>query len=311
MGGGCTVNAATGIYSRVVLTVTAGSGIELISEDLGESVRVERPDDLPLTGPLGLIGRAVAAFPPEGGIRIRTLNQAPPGSGLGASSALLVALLKGLFEVRRKDVSKRQIVDIAAEIETAAIGVPVGKQDYIAGVYGGVSLMDFGYSGFKRETISDDSLFRTFIEESLILSYTGECRFSGMNNWEMTKGYIEDAEGVRRRLHKIRDLALEAKRSILAGRFSDLSGLVKREWRLRRALAAGVSTDAIEEITTAAGKAGALASKVCGAGGGGCMITLAPPGRRSDVESAIVEAGGSLMPFKIDTEGLKCGQTDH
>jgi D-glycero-alpha-D-manno-heptose-7-phosphate kinase len=304
MDGGYTVNLAISLNSRVILRELGQSGIRIISEDLEESVESPSPEGLSIDGRLGLIARAVRAIPPTTGVEIVTRNGAPAGSGLGASSALLVALLKGLLELRSDKNDPRNIIDLAVNIETTAIGVPAGKQDHIAAVYGGVSLIDFGYRDFVRHTVSEEHTTHERLEEMIVLSYTGEGRFSGMNNWEITKGFIDNVGGIREKLLRIRDVAREVGRAVLSGEWDNLGPLVAQEWRLRRMLAPGVSTPRIESIMAAASAAGALASKICGAGGGGCMITLVASPRRHAVEKAIVDAGGEIIPFKIDQKGL-------
>ena len=305
MEGGHTVNLAITLSSRVILRELDGSAICIISEDLKESVEASKPGGLPLDGPLGLVGRAVRAVPPKTGLEIVTRNEAPAGSGLGASSALLVALLEGLLELRSEKEDPRNIIDLAVNIETAAIGVPAGKQDHIASVYGGISLIDFGYRHFVRQTVSEGYAAHERLEEMIVLSYTGEGRFSGMNNWEITKGFIDNVGGIRDNLLQIRDVARQVGRTVLSGAWGDLGPLVAQEWRLRRMLAPGVSTPRIESIMAAATAAGSLASKICGAGGGGCMMTLVAPPRRNAVERAVIDAGGEVIPFKIDRMGLR------
>ncbi len=310
MDGGCTVNVAITVNSRVKMITRGDKRIRIVSEDLGEVVEISDRSELQVDGPLGLVCRAVRALPPESGVKIFTHNLAPAGSGLGASSALLVALLRGLLELRQESADLRMIVDLAAEIETAAIGVPAGKQDYIAALFGGISLIDFGYRGFARSAVSDESTRFDDLERRLVLSFTGEGRFSGMNNWEITKKYIDDEGEVRNTLIRIRDVAREVKRVVAAGLWDDLPELVDQEWTLRRSLAPGVTTDRIDAIMAAARSRGALANKICGAGGGGCMITLTPPERRSAVEDAIARAGGQVLEYKIDRQGLSVTRQD-
>ncbi|MEJ2716105.1 MAG: hypothetical protein P8182_03055 [Deltaproteobacteria bacterium] len=304
MDGGCTVNIAISVQSRVRLRSSDEAGIRIVSKDLGLQVDAADPAGLPVDGPLGLICRAVRALPPPGPFEIETKNQAPAGSGLGASSALLIALLVGLLKLRREEMSPTRIIDLAGNLETAAIGVPTGQQDYIAAFYGGISFLDFGYEGFTRETAPDAESLRDRLEKMVVLAHTGEGRFSGINNWEVTQAFIADRDLVRGKLLGIRDVARRVAEVMNAGKLEDLFEPVDEEWQLRRTLAPGVSTPKIESIMTAARHAGAGANKICGAGGGGCMITLVPPAKRSAVEQAIVHAGGEPIPFRISPTGV-------
>ncbi len=307
MDGGCTVNAAVTVSSRVRLTCPAAAGVRVFSEDMGESVHAETPEDLPVDGPLGLLCRAIRALPPGCPAEISTRNKAPVGSGLGASSALLVALLKGLTTLRKEQMSPETLIDLAASIETATIGVPAGKQDYVGALYGGISRIDFGYRGYERRTFPGQEELCDSLEAMMVLSYTGEGRASGMNNWEVTKAFIDNRDGVRAKLLQIRDIAREMAESLWSKNLDQVPTLLDNEWNIRRTLAPGVSTARIEAIMSSARRAGARASKICGAGGGGCLITLTTPERRADVERAVVAAGGELLQFRIARIGAAVG----
>ena len=305
MDGGFTVNVAVTIQSTVVLRPRLETEVRIVSEDLDTFVEASDVTELPVGGTLGLIGRAVRAFPPEAGIEVITRNEAPAGSGLGASSALLVALLAGLHSLRNETPSGETTVEVAANIEAAEIGVPTGTQDHLAAFYGGVSAIEFGYSGFRRTPCCTGSAARQRLEEMMILSYTGSGRFSGMNNWDVTKAFIDGHSGVRKKLLEIRDIARELGSALLSNCWEDVPALVDREWTVRRSLAPGISNAAIDRIMDAARGQGALASKICGAGGGGCMITFTTPERRNAVESAISEAGGQVLEFRIAIRGVQ------
>lgn len=304
MGGGCTLNAAVTVYSAATFVTTGARGVRVISEDLGVSIHSDCPDLLSTVGPLGMLARAVQVLQPPVPVEIRTRNEAPAGSGLGASSALLVAFLHGLALLGGETLGSEALVNLAADIETAAIGVPAGKQDYLASVFGGVSLLAFGCGGFSRSKDTRYTETAGALNDRLIVSYTGESRFSGANNWDIVKSYIDDAPGVRSALRGIRDLAVEAGVALREGRVDDFSDAVNREWMLRRSLAPGISTPMTDRLIARARDAGALASKICGAGGGGCLATLAPPERKRDVARALSEEGAAILDCVIAEEGL-------
>jgi len=305
MEGGCTVNAALTMSSHVTMKSLGRRGVKIVSDDLGQTLEAPEPSELPLEGPLGLVARAVRCLPPPEGVEIRTRNEAPKGSGLGASSSLVVAVLKGLLKLRDQDEPPEKLIRLAVNVETANLGVPAGSQDHIAAVFGGISLIDFSVEGFSRRSVPLDSGLIEALEERVVLSYTGEGRFSGMNNWEITKRYIDGQKEVRETLVSIRDLARAMGDALLAGDFDAVPHLLSREWNLRRSLAPGISTPRIEAIMAAAQVAGAQGSKICGAGGGGCMVTMVPSRRRAQVQRAIEAAGGQVIQAGIDRQGLR------
>jgi D-glycero-alpha-D-manno-heptose-7-phosphate kinase len=304
MNGGCTVNVGITVSSSVRLGTREDRGIRIISRDLGATVEAPEPDLLPTHGPLGLIARTVRAFTWETGLEIVTHNEAPAGSGLGASSALLIALVGGLLKLRSEEIGPEKTIDLAAHIETAAIEVPTGKQDHIAAYFGGISAIEFDYRGFCRTERCGTPGERARLQDMMILSHTGEGRFSGMNNWEVTKGFIDKQTEAREKLLAIRDVARELSRALEQNQWDEIPRLMNQEWKVRRSLAPGISTSRIDKIIAAATAAGALANKVCGAGGGGCMVTLTPVHKRAAVERAISDTGGRILAYEIDIRGL-------
>lgn len=303
MDGGFTVNASISVMSKVALRLLDDPVIIIESTDLGSSAVLQLNQDLDTQGPLALIIKALKAFPPECGLHITTENEAPPGSGLGASSALIVSLVLGLAKIKQYSWSNTQIIHYAADVETSLIGVPAGKQDHIAALYGGVSFLNFGYTGFIHSKCNRPEHAKKALEEMIILSYTGEGRFSGMNNWDITRSVIEKTGDIKAKLLEIREVAKRLARAVDAGAWIEVAGLIDQEWKIRRSLAPGVSTPVVDAIMNAAKTSGALASKICGAGGGGCMITMVEPQDRSRIEAAISEAGGTVIPFSIVEAG--------
>lgn len=310
MDGGFTVNVAVNVPSKVILTTNDDSVFSLCSEDLGRSFECNCLDNLPMKGPVGLLGLTLKQFPPPKGLSVTTNNTAPAGSGLGASSALTIALICGLLKIRGQHLSFAEIVGVAADIETALLGVPAGKQDHIAALYGGLSLISFGIDGYRRTGFDSADLNLDTLRDMMVLSYTGAGRFSGMNNWEITKKFIDGDQETRSKLLEIKRITIDISKVIETSNWGALGALVNQEWIVRRSLAAGVSNPTIDSMISAASHAGAIASKVCGAGGGGCMISLAPPSSRSAVEEALSNQGATIMDYDFDFMGAKIIELD-
>ncbi len=306
MEGGCTINLAINVWSRASIRIIEGEGITLKSRDMDECIRATSLDSLKDTGALSLLVKAVKAFPQYRGLEIITMNEAPRGSGLGASSALLIAILGALNRLESvAPLTPALLIQLATNIETSVLGIPAGSQDHIAAFFGGFNIIRFNVHGFEREELVLNKADKQAVENMIVLSYTGESRFSGMNNWDIIKSYIDGNCSTAEKLIEIRDLTEGLAEELLKGRLDSLPIFVQKEWSLRKQLSPGVTNEKVEFIMRAAAKKGALANKLCGAGGGGCMISLVEEKDKPKVEKAIQGAGGRIIPFEINLKGLQ------
>ncbi len=302
--GGLTVNCAIDQYCRVLLQPRNDERVVIRSMDLEAEEEYDNCRCISTNGQLSIVSRAVQFFHPAGGLSVTTENCVRKGSGLGASSSLLIGVLGALNAFTNSEYSPEQLIDIAANLEAQCIRVPTGKQDYCAAFFGGISGLWFDLRGIRREPLASAEDYRE-LEDRLILSFTGIPRFSGAPNWNMMKNYIDENHTTRRGMKEIKQIALEMRSCILKRDWDEFALLVSREWNKRRELAEGVSTDSVERIMQAAVSAGALANKLCGAGGGGCMITCIRPEDRRNVEAALSSSGAEVLPFRLVPEGMK------
>ena len=301
--GGITLNISITVHSEVTVELQ-DTGVDLVSRDTGASLHADSYDSLPMDGDLDLVARIVRFYRPGNGVRVETHCAAPKGSGLGASSSLLIALSGALNRAGGDRYTKDDMIRIGANLEAQCIGIPTGKQDYYGAMFGGVKAIWFEVDGDRVEPLIVDEAVLDDLESRLVLTFTGESHFSGSTNWSMFSGYINGSPGVRQAMREIKATALGMRNALREGDLRSFAGLLDHEWEHRKALADGVSTAQIERMVTAARGAGALASKICGAGGGGCMITLADHGNRSAVAKALEDAGAQVVPYRIDREGL-------
>ncbi len=301
---GLTVNVAITISGQVRLEPEPTNGFHLVSEDTGFQDVAHTVSELDVEGPLGLVARAVRHFNPPPGLKVVARSEAPQGSGLGASSSLLVALLAALQKLGDHKPNTTALVNLAADIEAQVIRIPTGKQDYYSAVYGGANAIWFEPGKNRVESLPLTEDFAKKLRDVMVLSFTGQPRLSALTNWRMVKGYIDGRKETRAGLAGIRDAAVKAREAWLAEDVGSLAGAIAEEWEYRKNLARGVTTRAVEKAMAAAADAGALACKICGAGGGGCMISIVREGRRAAVADALASAGASVLDFDFDTEGL-------
>ncbi len=304
MEGGVTNSAAIDLWSTVRVETREDDGIHLRSVDTSVEMAAHSLAELPVDGKLSLVARVVKFYAPRTGVDVTTNNLTPHGSGLGGSSSLLIALSGALDRVNGTETPRADFVDLGANLEAQVISIPTGKQDYLAALFGGVNAFHFGVRGWSQEgLITEEGRMREF-ESRIVLTFTGASHFSGTNNWSMMRRFIEDTGNSRASMLAIRRTAEEMREALLAYDLDRFADLLDREWQSRKQLAEGVTTPAIDGMVEAAKSAGALASKICGAGGGGCMITFVQKGRREAVEAALQGAGATVLPFRIARQGL-------
>ncbi len=298
-----TLNAAIDLYATVEIKPRKDKRIVVQSQDLKLRREFSSLDALPERHPLELILRTVKFYAPLKGLEIVTDCQAPPGSGIGGSSALNIALHGALNAFTHRRIPRNQLIEIARNIETQVIQVPAGWQDYFPALHGGVLAVRPGFSGveFERLPVDPRELTRRFV-----LCYTGKPRNSGINNWEVTKKTVDGNRKTLAQLQRIEKAAVKMQEILLGNRWQEkLAGVFREEWKARKALAPGISTPQMDRLIDSARKKGALAAKVCGAGGGGCVAFFVRQDKKAQVEEELKKQGGRVLDFRFVQRGLK------
>ena len=291
-----TVNLAIDLRARVEVTRTGDGFVEVVSTDRDERVRL--PANALRHGRLGLATRLVAWFGQAEGLSVRTSCTAPPRSGLGGSSALAVALGGALAALHDAPFAP----EVARNVETAHLRVPTGYQDYYPAWHGGVLALTAAPGGIEVEKLTDAG---AFLARHLMLADTRIEHSSGMNNWEVVKRFCDGDGDVARSLNAINACASRMRDAVRDGDLDGVAAALRDEWAERRRLAPVVSNGRIETIVDAARDAGARAAKICGAGGGGCMVLVVEEAGDPAVVSAIEHAGGAVIDVRPDPDGLR------
>jgi len=302
--GGITVNLATSVYTHVRLETRPDQRIRITDRDMGTTLEARTLEDLPLNNRMDLIVRILKFYDPPVGLDVHTHSDAPRGSGLGASSSLLIALSGALRELNGCETADDDLVHYGANLEAQHLRIPTGKQDYYPALFGGLNAIWFGIDGDRVEGLGSNGSLLGALQERLLLFFTGEGHFSGTSNWNMLKMYIDDRGTTVRNMKTIKSTALEMRRAFLDGDLDWFAGLLNQEWENRKCLADGVTTPQIDALMAAGKENGALAGRICGAGGGGCMTMFCKPGAQRAVIAALEDLGAEHIPYSIDTDGL-------
>jgi D-glycero-alpha-D-manno-heptose-7-phosphate kinase len=259
-----------------------------------------------LAGPtprLPLLAIALEASGVEGGVRVDVRATSPKGAGLGGSSALLVALLGALGHAAGQDHRARGLLKLAQDVETRLLRTPTGYQDYAPAVYGGCLALEGRPGGVVTEHLHDLDLAR--LGQRLRLVYTGEPHHSGITNWGIVRAFLEGREHAVQSLQAIAVNARVVREALRRGDLDAALEAAVEDGQLRKKMAPRISTPTLKALDAAARKAGALGSKILGAGGGGCLlVVLGPTSDPERVDAALAQGPGRVLPLSLTGEGL-------
>src|ERR1700736_228669 len=304
--GAVTVNAAISLYASCVIEThpSGDSRIKLVSRDIEREeiftsfaalVKAKRYR-------LPLLAEIVKFFQPEGGFTLTTDSEAPAGAGIGGSSAMAVAICAALDRYTGAGKSKADWIHISRDAEAIVISVPTGTQDHYPPAFGGAAAIELPPGGERRTELR---LNLDELERRIVVCYTGKPRQHGINNWEVFKAHINGKRAVQNSMEKISKVAQLLRVALEATDWNEAGRLMREEWFFRKRNLPTISTKLVDRVIEGARKKGALAGKVCGAGGGGCVVLLIEPDARQRVEASIRDVGAEVLPVKIDRQGVQ------
>ena len=302
--GAATVNFAIDLLAHCRIETRDDERISIESIDRGEKFEIGLNEFSTLKNEprLELLAKLIYFFKPDFGFSMVTRSEAPAGAGLAGSSTLNVACIAALNELVGNRYEPEKFIEIAANVETQVIKVPAGFQDYYSAQYGSVACIHFSEDGIKREKLNIDA---AELRDRIVVIYTGEPRNSGTNNWEITKRHIDGDRELFELFDGIRDTTLELREALLVSDWERVGDVLRHSHPQRKRLSPNITTAHMDELIDIALANGAIAPKVCGAGGGGCIAFYCENGRKSDVENALANADGAeVLPFNIQHDGL-------
>jgi D-glycero-alpha-D-manno-heptose-7-phosphate kinase len=311
--GAVVVNLAVEVWTRCRITATKEPGIELVSTDTGRTDRFRGLSELRRARRYrhGLAAYLLRYFYGEAdgelfakapGLRMETHSESPAGAGISGSSALMIASTAALARWTGRKLGREKIREIAQNVEAQLIGVPTGCQDYYPALYGGVNAVELAVDGIHRHALGCDA---AELERRLVLAYTGAPRQSGINNWEVYQKHIGGDRKIFANFERIGEIARAMRQAVESNDWAETGRLLREEWKLRRTNSPAIATPLIDELIATARKNGATGAKVCGAGGGGCVLFLTTPEKKAKVEQAIAAAGARLLPARVARQGVR------
>jgi D-glycero-alpha-D-manno-heptose-7-phosphate kinase len=310
--GGNVLNGTISVFAYAFIEERSDWNIKFRAHDVDATDEVLPSPSLDLTSGLllhrGVYNRIIRQF--NSGrplsIDVHTAVDAPPGSGLGSSSALVVALVRAYAEYLSLPLGDYDVAQLACAIERGDLNMAGGKQDQYSAAFGGLNFIEFLPS--NRVIVNPmrvHEAHRLELECSLLVCYTGRSRVSSEIIKEQTNIMEAHDEAALAAMHQIKQEAVEMKLCLLRGDIAGMADVLNRSWDAKKRTAKSVSNDHIDEIYGIARNAGALAGKISGAGGGGFMMLIVPPESRLSVARSLRKHGLEILSFHFTDSGAE------
>jgi|SRR5450830_28911 len=309
--GGLVLNVTIDKYAYATLVRRDDNLIELIAADNNNkwtgkcSSKLDRKPGLDLH--IGVYNRIIKQFNNDEPIALSiiTHSEAPPGSGLGSSSTMVVALVQAFCELLSLPLGEYEIAQLAYQIERTDLGLTGGKQDQYAATFGGLNFMEFYKDRVIVNPLRIKSHIKAELESSLVLFYTGVSRESAKIIDEQTNNVKTGHQKSLDALHAVKAEAQSMKEAVLKADFDGFAKSMQLGWASKKQMADSISNPLIDEVYNAAIKAGAKSGKVSGAGGGGFMMFFVDPSLRPNVMRALSKFNGQVSTCTFTDTGTQ------
>lgn len=305
--GGSVLSATINRYAYGTLRTRDDDRIVLRSLDFGVTVSYSLDDKVAYDGKLDLVKAAIEhiGMPPSQGFDLFLHTDAPPGSGLGSSSALMVALVALLDDWHGLSLTDYQIAELAVRIERKELAIPGGLQDQYAATFGGFNFIEFLPDRVIVNPLRVSPAVQNELQYNLLLAFTGKSRMSDKIIEDQVGRYVEKKQGSVEALRQLKRISVDMKNCIVGGELEHFGPLLHEQWQQKKQLSSRISTPEIDALYAAALAAGATGGKVTGAGGGGFFIFYCPRESKHEVAKRAVELGCTIADIGFEPTGVQ------
>ena len=303
--GGMVVSATINRYFYTFLAVNGVESLQITSSDYRTFYRNDGHGSCSWNHNLRLPQVILEQFGIQKGVSLFLASEIPPGTGLGSSSTVAVAIIKAVSSAQGLALSRQEIAELACTIEIEKLEQPIGKQDQYAAAFGGLNVITFGAQGVEVEPLwpAPETLER--LQRNLLLFFTGSPR-SASKILEKQKRSSEKKEPrVLEALHAVREMADEVQICLKRGELEQFGWLLDRNWQQKKRFAAGVTNERIDAAYQLARNNGAIGGKISGAGGGGFLMLYCESGARERVTEALEGMELQRMDYRFENGGAQ------
>jgi D-glycero-alpha-D-manno-heptose-7-phosphate kinase len=310
--GGLVLNATINRYAYGTLSPRADHKVSIRSLDFGQSAQFGLHEPFVFDGKLDLAKAAIRRFVgrESRGFDLLLHSNAPPGSGLGSSSAMMVALIGALTEFRNLPVTDYELAELAHSIEREELGIRGGRQDQYAAAFGGFNFIELTGDRVVVNPLRVAPDIMLELEHNLLLCYTGTTRQGDHIIEDQTARFEQGNEDAVAGLRAQKELAVEMKNALLQRRLSDFGELLHTAWEAKKRMSTRISNARIDELYEEARRAGAIGGKVTGAGGGGYVLLYCRHDRKHEVAERMIALDAAVDEFAFELNGLRTWRVD-
>ncbi|MBA7479583.1 D-glycero-alpha-D-manno-heptose 7-phosphate kinase [subsurface metagenome] len=303
--GGCVLNVTIDRYAYATLVTNDDNRVYVHSLDYDTVMEYEVSQEIIYDGKLDLVKAASKVLGVDQGFNLFLHSDAPPGSGLGTSSTLTVALV-GLFRHWLKlPLTNYDIAEYAYRIERLELGILGGKQDQYASTFGGFNFIEFDRNVVIVNPLRIRPDIVNELQYRLMLCNTGRRRLSAGIIKDQVNGYMHQDKELIHALDTTKKLAIEMKKALLLGRLNAFGGLLHEAWIEKRKFSAKVSEAYIDDLYEVARNNGAIGGKLLGAGGGGHLLFFCEFNKWHKVADKLEKMGGKVIKFCFEFDGFQ------
>lgn len=305
--GGVVLSATIEKYAYGSLRLREDRNITVTSLDYDIVAKYHLDDDMHYDGELDLV-KAVIKNLNNGfkqGFDFFLHSDAPPGSGLGSSSTMVVALIGLLKHLQRLPLTNYEIAELAFHVERRDLGIQGGMQDQYAAAFGGFNFIEFEPSSVVVNPLRIDADVINELEYRLLLCYTGRTRLSANIITTQVEAYVKKEEEVLKAMAEMKKITIELKNALLQARLDDFGSLLHEAWIHKKKMARQITNSTIDALYETARNNGALGGKILGAGGGGYLLLYCPFDKKHIISAELEKLGGQVVEFTFDRYGLQ------
>lgn len=303
--GGSVLSTTINKYVYVIMNVSEQNVLQITSSDYQTFYRHTPGEPLLWDGDLSLPRAVLHHFGVEHGVSLFLASEVPPGTGLGSSSSVMVALIKAVSAARGMKLSKAQVAEMAVQIELEKMGNPIGVQDQYAAAFGGLNCFTFDSAGIHAEPIDLPATTLKQLESNLLLIFTGSARDSAEILSRQTQASQQRDPIVIEALQAVHELSRRARDYLVNSEVDQFGALLHEAWQHKKRFAAGVTNARIDQVYELALRHGALGGKITGAGGGGFLMLYCPADTIERVAGALADEGLRRMEFRFEQDGAR------